>query len=285
MIPAPVELRLRLPHIELAALAYGPEHGRPVLGLHGWLDNAASFARLAPRLEGMRLVVLDMAGHGLSGHRSADADYTLASYALDALLAAEQLGWTRFSLIGHSLGAIVAVQLAASQPQRIERLALIDGLVPPVTEEHQAPRQLGDALQARLRASGGRKRVYPDREQALQARQAVADISRSATELLLQRGLQDVPGGFVWRSDPRLRLPSAQRLSHAQAWSFVGALQCPAQLVLAERGLLASRNLQPWLSEAPLQVQSLPGGHHLHLDDEAGASSVADCFNRFLAEP
>ena len=58
------EVRLSLPHIELAAHLYGPEDGVPVLALHGWLDNAASFARLAPKLEGMRIVALDFAGHG-----------------------------------------------------------------------------------------------------------------------------------------------------------------------------------------------------------------------------
>ena len=69
------EIRLSLGHIELAAHLFGPEDGLPVIALHGWLDNANSFARLAPRLEGLRIIALDMAGHGHSGHRPPGAGY------------------------------------------------------------------------------------------------------------------------------------------------------------------------------------------------------------------
>lgn len=49
MTVAVEEVRLSLGHIELAAHLYGPKDGQPVIALHGWLDNANSFARLAPR--------------------------------------------------------------------------------------------------------------------------------------------------------------------------------------------------------------------------------------------
>ena len=67
------EVRLNLGHIELAAHLFGPQQGIPVIALHGWLDNANTFARLAPRLHGLRIVALDLAGHGYSDHRPVGA--------------------------------------------------------------------------------------------------------------------------------------------------------------------------------------------------------------------
>lgn len=278
------EVRLRLPHIELAAHLYGPEDGRPVIALHGWLDNAASFARLAPKLPGLRIVALDFAGHGHSDHRPPGGSYAIWDYVHDVLQVAEQFGWQRFSLLGHSMGAIVSVLLAGAMPERVERLALIDGLMPYTGEADTAPGKLGEALRAQLTLAGKRKPVYAEFERAVKARmQGVGAVTYEAAELLAQRGLMPVPGGYTWRTDSRLTLPSPLRLTQAHAMAFVQALQCPSKLVLAEQGMLqAQPQLSELLSGLPLEVVRLAGGHHLHLDDESGAQLVADCFKAFL---
>jgi len=276
------EVRLSLPHIELAAHLFGPQDGHPVIALHGWLDNANSFARLAPKLKGLRILALDMAGHGHSDHRPPGAGYTLPDYAHDVLQVAQQMGWETFSLLGHSLGAIVSVIVAGALPDRINRLALIDGLIPPLGEPESAAERMGTALQAQLAQSSKRKPVYAEMDRAVEARmKGVVAVSREAAELLAQRGLMPAPGGYTWRSDSRLTLASATRLTRAQALSFVNAIRCPAQLLVAEEGMLAQN--KELLASVPFEVTVLPGGHHLHLNDEAGATSVADCFNRFFA--
>ncbi|WP_426142757.1 alpha/beta fold hydrolase [Pseudomonas sp. DWP3-1-2] len=278
------EVRLSLPHIELAAHLFGPEDGQPVIALHGWLDNANSFARLAPRLEGLRILALDMAGHGHSDHRPPGAGYSLPDYAHDVVQVAEQLGWQRFSLLGHSLGAIVSVFLAAALPERVSRLALVDGLIPPTGDVENAPAQLGKSLLAQLKLSAKRKPVYPDLEHAIRARmKGVVAVSHGAAELLAQRGLMPVPGGYTWRSDNRLTLPSAVRITREQALAFVAAIRCPTHLIVAQEGILAQS--KALLASLPFQVTNLPGGHHLHLNDDAGAALVADCFNRFFTAP
>jgi pimeloyl-ACP methyl ester carboxylesterase len=278
------EIRLSLPHIEVAAHLYGPEDGQPVIALHGWLDNAATFSRLAPLLEGVRIVALDLPGHGHSDHRPTGAAYNIWDYAHDVLQTAEQFGWKRFALLGHSMGAIVSVLLAGAMPERIERLALIDGVIPFTGEADTAPQKLGESLQALLVVDDKRKPVYANFEQAVAARmKGVGAVSLEAAELLAQRGLMPVPGGYTWRTDARLMLPSPMRLSRAHALAFVRKVACPASLVLAEQGLLTQTAMRKLTETLPFALHRLSGGHHLHLDDQAGADAVAAVFNPFFA--
>ena len=78
------EVRFTLPSIEVAAKVWGKPGGLPVIGLHGWLDNAATFDLIAPHLEGVYLVALDLPGHGLSGHMPAGG-YSLWQQAATVL--------------------------------------------------------------------------------------------------------------------------------------------------------------------------------------------------------
>jgi pimeloyl-ACP methyl ester carboxylesterase len=281
------EVRLSLPHIELAAHLYGPADGIPVIALHGWLDNAASFARLAPLLPGLRIAAVDLPGHGHSDHRPKGSSYAIWDYAHDVLQVAEQLGWQRFALLGHSMGAIVSVIVAAAAPERVSRLALIDGLIPNTAEAEEAPQKLHEALQARLALAGKKKPVYAQIDRAIEARmRGVGAVSREAAELLAQRGLMPVPGGYTWRADSQLTLPSPMRFTRAHAMAFVRSLKCPAKLVLAEQGMMhAQPGIHAVLADLPVTVEQLPGGHHLHLDDEQGAALVAGCFKAFLNVP
>lgn len=279
------EIRIQLPHIDLAARVYGPEDGQPVLALHGWLDNSMTFELLAPKLQGLRIVAIDLAGHGHSGHREPGAGYQLWDYALDALMATQQLGWEKFSLLGHSLGGIISVLLAGAVPERVERVALIDGLVPETGEAEESPQKLGKALLAHIDLAAKKKTIYTTVEQAVHVRMGgLMPVSQLASELLAQRGLSPVAGGYCWSTDSRLTLPSPLRFTRAHALAFLQAVQCPATLVLAEQGVLSEeREFVKFLSTLDLDVQRLPGGHHLHLDDEQGAHAVAECVQKFFS--
>lgn len=283
---APSELRLA--NGRLAALAWGEEAAPTWLALHGWLDNAASFSRLAPRLVerlGIRVVALDFAGHGHSDHLSRSADspgaecYALWDYCHDVLDAAESLGIERLTLLAHSMGAGVACLTAAAMPERLSQLVLIDGLGMVTTEAERAPGQLRRGLLAQRRAASPAPH-YPDSETAVAARVAggATAIDADAAAPLVERNLRVLESGRVGlRTDSRLLRPSPVRLSPEQALACLRAIRCPTLLVEGETGMLGDSERARAARSAlrGLVRRVLPGGHHLHL--EAGAVvEVAD---------
>lgn len=276
------EIELSARQQRLAARVWGPPRGRPVLALHGWLDNAASFEPLAPLLPGLRLVALDLPGHGRSGHRPAGLPYHFSDFVADVLGAADALGWERFALLGHSLGAGIASVAAAVAPERVERLALLEGIGPLSGNAQEAPRRLARSIAAMGRVDPARLPVYPDRDAAVAARVAAGGLSAAAAAVLCARALRAVPGGVTWRSDPRLRVQSPVYFTEEQVLAFLGGIRAPALLVITEAGFLAPRE---WTARrcarvAGLEVVRLAGGHHLHLEDPR---AVAPVLRRFLA--
>ena len=104
-------------------------------------------------------------------------------YAFDVLCVAEQLGWERFALLGHSLGAIVSVVIAGSFPERVTRMGLIDGIVARSGPEGDAAERMGQALQAQLDLEHKRKSVHPTLDRAVEARmKGLVAVSREVRE-------------------------------------------------------------------------------------------------------
>ncbi|HCA25882.1 MAG TPA: alpha/beta hydrolase [Pseudomonas sp.] len=276
------EVRFSLPHIEVAGKAWGEPGGLPVIALHGWLDNAATFDRVAPALEGVHLVALDLPGHGLSGHMPATG-YSLWQQAASVLQVAEDLGWERFALLGHSMGAIISGILAGSLPERIIGAAMIDGLMPFTSEADDAPRQMARFFKSSLQLGSKRKPIYDSADKAISARVlgGTTPISREAAGCLVERGLMPHDGGWTWRTDPQLMLPSPLRLTQRHAVSFIENISAPACLVLANQGVMHKHPevLDRIDAFEHLQVHRIDGGHHLHL--EAQAPEVAAILKDF----
>lgn len=266
----------------LAALRFGTGHGTPVLALHGWLDNAASFVPIAPHLPGLDLVALDLPGHGASAHLPACAEYTLLAAARAALAAADALGWSRFALLGHSMGAASATLLAAAAPERIERVALIEALGGLVESEDRTAQRLREAFALHGEPAGARRRRFDDIATAVRARRQAGELGEAGARLIVERGVAPATDGvgLTWRSDARLTRPTAVRMTEAQMRDVIAAIECPVRLVHA---VPAFRFFPADAREAraaclrEVEVIGLPGGHHLHMDDPLPvAAAIAD---------
>lgn len=279
------ERALDLPHIRLAAKIWGDESLPPLLALHGWLDNAGSFDRLASMLSThFHIVALDFPGHGKSDWRPAGTWYHYVDYVSDAIAAAHVLGWKRFSVLGHSLGGTVASVLAACRPDSIDNLFLIEALGPIAGDGAQSLEQLRRGMDQRETFAEKSLRVFETEDAAIEVRRNVNGLSKEAAIAIVSRGLKPVDGGFSWSTDPRLTLATPLRFTEEQILAMLRGISAPTFLVLAQPEA-------PYLPHEPMQrriecianidVHRLPGSHHLHLED---AAPIAQRIETFLAK-
>ncbi|WP_369935274.1 alpha/beta fold hydrolase [Xanthomonas tesorieronis] len=261
----------------LAGLRGGDPHGRKVLAVHGWLDNAASFVPLSAQLPQLDLAMLDLPGHGHSASLPAGAEYLLTGALHPLLDAADALGWERFAVIGHSMGAAIASILAAAAPQRVEQLVAIEMLGGLAETVEGTVERLRDSVAATRRASASPLRVFPDLAAPVRARMLANQLSEPAARLLVERGVEAVEGGYVWRSDRRLTLPTAVRLSEPQVQALLAGIECPTRVIYADPA-------QAYFPEALRneraarlrhgRVHVLPGTHHLHMEQPAAVAAL-----------
>ena len=282
------ELAIDTPLGRIAGLHAGTPGAPRVLALHGWLDNAASFLPLAPFLDGIELVAIDMPGHGRSAHLPAGADYSFAGALANLLDVADALGWDRFGLLGHSMGGAIGSLLAAACPERVTRLLAIEAIGTLAETPEQTVPRLREALAAQRALRDKRLRVFPDVDSAVRARQFASRVPGSGlgeaeVRLLVARGLRAVDGGYTWSSDPRLTLPTLVRMTEAQVEALVAGISCPVRAIFADPA-------QPYLPDGLRRSRTrllpageivvMPGGHHLHMQQPAEVAAAIGDFLR-----
>ncbi len=270
--------------LRIAGLSWGDPDKPPLLALHGWLDNANSYALLAPLLVDFHVIALDLTGHGKSSRRSADASYQVYDDLPQILGVVEQLGWERFDLVGHSRGAIISAILAASFPERINHLVLLDGVAPPPLEAGEFVTQMRRYVTEKKRLQSRQTRVYESIDLAAAAREEQG-LNSEASRLIVSRNLTPVEGGFTWTTDPRLRGASAMKLSKTQVDTVLQALHMPTLLLMADSGLSAthSRKFTSLGERIPgVVLETFPGGHHFHM--EQGVATLGARIQSFLSD-
>ena len=98
--------------------------GPAVLLIHGIGDNSSTWSQLIPALARDHLVVApDLLGHGASDKPR--ADYAVGAYANGMRDLLSILGVDRATIVGHSMGGLVGMQLALEHPERLRKLVLV----------------------------------------------------------------------------------------------------------------------------------------------------------------
>jgi len=277
-----------VPWGELAGREWGEAAGAPWMALHDWLDNCGTFAPLAALLPpGLHLLALDLPGHGRSSHLPPGQAYHYLDHLAHVARVARYMGWESFGLLGHSMGAGIASLYAATFPDQVRALVMLDLIKPTsrrveeVVELTRAGVQGGLHLQQNTRP----EKVYPTYEAALERlmdnlkivnllkdtdeEKSMERVEASA-RVLLERGLVEVEGGWRFTRDRRLQLPPTHGLGPDTLLELAAAIACPHLLIKAQSPAWDSEELNRAVlaaySRNPLhQHQAVPGPHHVHL--------------------
>ncbi|NQZ57471.1 MAG: alpha/beta hydrolase [Lentisphaeraceae bacterium] len=252
--------------------------GAPILAIHGWQDNSASFANLAKHLN-QRIIAIDLPGHGFSDHLPAGNWYHFVDYVVRLNEVITKLDLQKFIIIGHSLGAGISLVYASIFPEQIDRIVLLDGVGPAVNTIEEAPEILYKSILARNRTPKTKKLL--DLDTAIRLRMTAGEISHESAETLIKGQLKAVGDKFEFTYDPKVKLISPLRMSLDHLRVFYKKIQSEVLLIIASRGLIENNPDKQIIDEIipSLTKKAISGGHHVHMDS---AKETAFLINSFL---
>ena len=268
--------------LQLAVRIHGDFAAPPLIALHGWQDNSATFELLASLLPDARMIAVDLPGHGLSSSRHREGHYYIWTYVADVLAVADGLNLRSFTLLGHSMGGAIASLFAALYPERVKNLILLDAVGPLTTQPEDAPAQMLKSIRQHQSLRPDNRHHYPDFMSAVKAR-ADKGLSLQAATILGKRGILRDEKGYHWNLDPRLSRANLLSLTEEQAEVFIRKITCATLLIIANDYWLdkKERLVSRRSFFQNLDTHVLNGNHHQHLDGHVEA--VADLIKAFLA--
>lgn len=215
-----------------------------VLLLHGFLDLAWGWvetvrAGLAGRFH---VIAPDLRGHGDTGWIGPGGYYHFIDYLADVDAIVRAFARGRLSVVGHSMGGSVAAYYAGSFPERIHRLALLEGLGPPENQE-SVPERIHTWLDGWRYARESEPRSYASLEDAATRLRAHDPLlGEELSRDLAQHGTRPGPDGRLrFKHDPlHVTLgPTPFRVDYAaQFWSRI---TCPVLMVEGEKSIFRAR--------------------------------------------
>ena len=263
-----------------------------VVLVHGFLDYAHTWddtvaAGLAGRFH---LIAPDLRGHGDSDRVGAGGYYHFMDYLADLHDVIAQLGRQRVSLVGHSMGGSVVGYYAGSFPERVHRLALLEGLGPPEAEHMTFPERIRSWLAAWERVQKLPPRRYRSVEEA--AARLLKTDSRLSPELALRLARQGTTvgpdGTYQFKHDPLHTTPGPYPFSVNAASQFWQQVRCPVLVVDAAESDFhlapedTARRLAAFSRAASLKQERLPAAGHMMQRHQPAA--LAKLLLHFLAD-
>jgi len=222
--------RLRLHYVD-----YGRSDGPLLVLVHGGRDHARSWDFVAAELRDQYHVVApDLRGHGDSAW-AVGSQYAMPDYLLDLNQLLRHLGTQPVILVGHSLGGAIVLQYAGTYPERVSRVAAIEGLGPPPTMLVDKPveERLDEWIRTmELLATRQPRRYASISEAAGRMRAANARLSPElASHLTLHGTVRMEDGTYAWKFDNYVRAWGPNGYDRDAVQRLWSRISCPTLLV------------------------------------------------------
>ena len=246
---------------EIHYLAWGRPGRRGLVFVHGgaahahwWTHVAASFAA------DLRVLALDLSGHGDSGHRD---EYSLTTWTEEVMAVAAAGGVEGPPVVvGHSMGGFVTIATAALHSDRLAGAVVCDS---PVT----APDPEVDA--ARVGSAFGTPRTYPSLDAALAHFRTVPPQDHYlpyVVDHVARHSVRRTGGGWRWKYDPGVFAQFSRGL-RSIALPYLREVRCRLALLRSEHGLVTAdigADMYDMLGRVAPVIEIPEAGHHAMLD-------------------
>ncbi len=255
-LAAPVtEHATSLDGVRIAYRMWACPSERGIVLVHGGGAHSRWWDHIAPLLAAERRVIaMDLSGHGDSGRRE---NYNFDAWAREVLAVAADAGLDAPPVvIGHSMGGVVALRLAAMSGSQIEGVVIVDApLRDPAPEEQAAQRQ---RVFRQLR-------LYPTQEAILARFRPVPDqpVLGYIADHVAAMSVRQADGGWTWKWDPAIFN------SRETPPGPLTKLDCRAALFRAEHGILSAEMsdlIYDRLGRVAPVIEIPVAGHHVMLD-------------------
>jgi pimeloyl-ACP methyl ester carboxylesterase len=215
------------------------DNGKPNLILvHGGMDHARSWDLIAEAFRNdFRILAPDLRGHGDSSWAPGSM-YSIAEYVLDLSALVDIAGRHPVYLVGHSLGSAITLQYAGVYPERVHKLAAIEGfsLPPRIDPNCPAHQRLRNWIESMRDFEKRTPHKYPSLEAAYErmhkANSYLSD--EMARHLTLFGSNWNADGTLQWKFDNFVREISPYAINMNDSQEIWRQIQCP---VLLFRGL------------------------------------------------
>lgn len=251
---------------------------KSVLLLHGLMGRAAHWADTARWLSGRyRAVGLDQRGHGRSDKPVACGDedpYGREKFVADAETAIEQLGLAPVAVVGHSMGALTAWQLAAKRPDLVHALVICDMKAAALGEQSQREwEEWFKSWPVPFATLSDVRRWFGEEDPALERPQpARGDFF---AEVMAERD-----DGWWPVFSRRQMLQVREAWVHDAHWDELARVACPTLVVRGIDGELGRAEAQEMVRVLPrgIYAEVPEAGHLMHLEQPADWRRVIEPF-------